>query len=108
MNTLYQQWIDALQCARIKPLADSTCCKLLAILYVFGGSREEFTHHDKFLADISYAQKCLNISGGEITDKKLTPTLQKYINELAPDGIQGEWRKPQWALALMSRYDITL
>lgn len=108
MSVLYQQWIDSLQCARIKPLADSTCCKLLAILYIFGGSREEFTHHDKFLADISYAQKRLNISGGEIPDQKLIPELQKYVNELIPDGIQGEWRKPQWALALMSRYDITL
>lgn len=108
MSNLYQQWIETLQCARIKPLADSTCCKLLAILYVFGSGREEFTHHNKFLADISYAQKRLNISGGEIPDIKLIPELQKYIKELTPDGIQGEWRKPQWALKLMSRYDITL
>lgn len=108
MSVLYQQWIDSLQCARIKPLADSTCCKLLAILYVFGGSREEFTHHDKFLADISYAQKRLNISGGKTPNQELIPELQKYINELTPDGIQGELRKPQWILKLMSRYDITL
>lgn len=108
MNALYQQWGDTLQCARIKPLSDSTCCKLLAILYVFGGSREEFTHHSKFLADIDYAQKRLNISGGEIPDQELVSELQKYIHELTPDGIQGEWRKPQWALALMSRYDIIL
>lgn len=108
MSVLYQQWIDSLQCARIKPLADSTCCKLLAILYVFGGSREEFTHHDKFLADISYAQKRLNISGGKTPNRELIPELQKYINELAPDGVQGELRKPQWVLKLLSRYDITL
>lgn len=108
MNALYQQWIDTLQCARIKPLSDSTCCKLLTILYVFGGSREEFTHHSKFLADIDYAQKRLNISGGEIPDQELVPELQQYIHELTPDGIQGEWKKPQWALALMNRYDIIL
>lgn len=108
MNTLYQQLIDTLQCAKIKPLADSTCCKLLAILYVFGGNREEFTHHNKFLADINYAQKRLNISGGEIPNWDLIPELQKYIKELTPDGIQDEWRKPQWALKLMGRYDITL
>lgn len=105
---LYRQWIDTLQCARIKPLADSTCCKLMAILYVFGGGKEEFTHHNKFLADVGYAQKRLNISGGEIPDQELIPALQKYINELTPDGMQGEWRKPQWALELMIRYDITL
>lgn len=108
MNTLYQQWVDALQCADIKPLNDSTCCKLLAILYVFGGSRVEFTHHNKLLADIGYAQKRLNISGGEIPDHELTSELQKYINELTPDGIQGEWRKPKWALEVMNRYNITL
>lgn len=108
MNTFYQQWMETFQCAGIKPLSDSTCCKLLAILYVFGGSREEFTHHSKLLADINYAQKRLNISGGETPNQELIIELQKYINELAPDGIQGELRKPQWVLKLMSRYDITL
>lgn len=108
MNTLYQQWVDTLEGAGIKPLTDNTCCKLLAVLYVFGGDREEFTHHNKLLADIGYAQKRLNISGGETPDRELLPELQKYIHELTPDGIQGEWRKPQWVLELMSRYNITL
>lgn len=94
MNTLYQQWIDALQCAGIKPLADSTCCKLLAILYVLGGGREEFTHHNKLLVYINYAQKRLNILGREIPNWELIPELQKYIKELTPDGIQNEWSPP--------------
>lgn len=108
MENLYQQWTDSLQNIGINPLSGDTCCKLLAIIYIFGGGREEFTLSSKFQTDIQYAQKRLNILGGEVPDKELTPVLQNYIKELAPDGIQGEWFKPLWAVELVKKYDINL
>lgn len=108
MHDLYRQWSDTLQSVGIKPLSDDTCCKLLAITYIFAGGRSEFVLNHKLQTDICYAQKRLRILGGEIPDPELTSTLRHYICELAPCGIVGEWLKPEWAIELMSRYDLAL
>lgn len=108
MKDLYNQWIDTLQCADIKPLSGDTCCKLLAITYAFGGEREAFTLNKKIAADIKYAQKRLNIIGGGKPNGELLPYLQNYIKELMPDGPLGECIKKDWAVKLMSSYNIKL
>lgn len=108
MEDIYKLWCDTLQSAGIKPLGDDTCCQLLAILYVFGGERAEFTLATKLRTDIRYAQKRLNLLGGEMPDPELVPVLNRYVGQLAPKGIEGEWFKPQWAVELMSRYGIKL
>lgn len=107
-SDLYKKWCDTLQSASIKPISDDTCCKLLAITYIYGGGNEAFVLNYKLQTDIRYAQKRLNILGGEIPDLKLTPILRRYIRELAPKGIDGEWKKTRWAVELTKRYGLTL
>lgn len=82
MNKLYSQWIEALETVGLKPISDDTCCKLLAVVYVFGGNSESFTSHLKLVADIQYSQKRMNINGGLIPNADLLPILQTYIKEL--------------------------
>lgn len=108
MNSLYRQWFETLQSAGIKPLSDDTCCRLLAVLYVFGGERSEFTLHDKLTTDLRYAQRRLHLLGGETPDATLLPVLQRYISELAPQGLAVEPIKTPWAVELMKRYKIKL
>ena len=117
--SLYKGWIEAFQSAGIKSLSDDTCCKLLAVVYVFGGNSEAFTHNVKLLADVEYAQKRLNIGGSLVPDLELAPILRGYIAELekklkeAPykAGASYVFQKDLdcWAVDLMGeRYDIKL
>lgn len=108
MNNLYQQWVDTLQSANIKPLADDTCCKLLAIISVFGGEKEAVILNTKLHTDILYAQKRLNLFGGEIPNAELIPLLQQYIHELEPDKTRIERTKPLWAIELLEKYGVKL
>lgn len=108
MSSLYRQWNEALQSAGITPLSDDTCCRLLAILYLFGGERSEFTRHDRLTTDLRYAQRRLRLLGGETPDGALTPVLRRYVSELAPQGLAAEPVKTPWAAELMKRYEVTL
>lgn len=81
-NLLYEQWADAFIKVDIPILADDLCCRLLAIVYVYGGSMECFTHNQKLYKDVRYAQKKLNIGGGLVPDKELGDKLRTYIKEI--------------------------
>lgn len=108
MNNLYKQWVDTLQNADIKPLSDDTCCKLLAITSVYGGEKEAVTLNTRLHTDILYAQKRLNLFGGEIPDTELIPLLQRYIHELELYKTETECAKPLWAIKLSEEYGVKL
>ena len=78
----YNKLINTCECAGISFMSLDTCCRLLAIVHTIGGYYEIFTHHTKLLLDIKYAQRRLNIFGGEIPDKEGVLLLKQYINEL--------------------------
>ncbi len=105
---MYEKWSNTLQSADIGPISDDTCCKLMAITYVFGGANEAFTHNTKLVSDIKYAQKRMNLFGGEIPNADLLPKYQAYTKELQPNGWFGDEVKCDWAVELMSRYNIKL
>lgn len=118
-ENLYKQWTESLQDIGLKPIPDDTCCRLLAILYVFGGNSEFFTHHPKLLIDIKYAQTRLNLEGGKTPNAELIPFLQEYIKDLesaveaAPYKANGSYVYEKdlksWAIDFMKRrYNIKL
>lgn len=82
MKEIFTEWNESLAGVGIKPLSDDTCCRLLAVVYVFGGEREAFTHNARLLADTRHAQKRLRLSGGEAPDAELVPVMNRYIAEL--------------------------
>lgn len=80
--TDYQKLIQTCESAGIPFMSLDTCCRLLAILHTIGGNSEIFTHHVKLLEDVKYAQRRLNIFGGETPDAEGTILLKQYIREL--------------------------
>ena len=45
---IYEQWIQGLDSAGIHPISDDTVAKILAIVYVYGGSME-FIYNEKLM-----------------------------------------------------------
>lgn len=77
-----QKMIRTCESAGIPYMSLDTCCRLLAILQTVGGNHEIFTHHLKLIEDVKYAQRRLNIFGGEIPDAEGVALLKHYIGEL--------------------------
>lgn len=78
----YKRLLQSCLEAGIPILSLDTCCRLLAIVYVIGGSMEAFTHNGKLMADWQYAQQRLNIVGGETPNEEVALLIKQYVNEL--------------------------
>ena len=109
-SNIYQQWADAFASIGLSHISTETAAKLLAILYVYGGSYEGFTHTPNLLTDILTAQRMFKIDGGEAPSADGILLIQQYTKELEDD-LKG--RQPSltqechvdWANELMiSRY----
>lgn len=112
---LYKQWVDGLAAVAIKPISDDTAAKLLAIVYIYGGSME-LIFNVKIRADICYAQRRAGLFGGNIPDAKMVRKIKKYIKDIekflkTARSVQGESpfaiEHPSWVEDFMSeRYGI--
>ena len=101
MRNLHKYFYDTALSAGIPLIASDKCCQLLAWLYVYGGANEQVVFDDRLREAIFYAQKRLNIEGGEITDQELTPVLQYYIKSIV------DFKKPpDWVINLENEYGI--
>lgn len=115
LSKLYKNWVDSLVQVGIHPISDDTVAKILAIVYVYGGSME-LIFNMKMATDIAYAQKRAKIIGAEVPDATITEATKRYINDIeeflktakqvksdSPFAIE----HPQWVKDLMSeRYGI--
>lgn len=98
MSNLYKNYAETLECVGIKPISDDTCCKVLAWVYVCGGSYE-VNYNVKLLTDIQYAQRRLNISGACVPDGELMPLLKLYVKDI-------EEGKAEWREDFMKKYNL--
>lgn len=115
MSTLYNQWVNTLSNAGIKPMSDDTAAKVLAIVYVYAGSME-LIFNDKMKTDIMYAKKRAGLDGGKIHDPVMMESVRKYIKDLetflaGAKKVGGDCplaiEHPQWVKDFMSeKYDI--
>lgn len=104
-NSLYQSILETALNADLQVLSDEKCCQLMAWLLNIGGYTEESTHNPKLKADIFYAQKRLNILGGEIPTPENIPMIKKYHKELIAY-LNEEIEKPQWLISLEHYYKL--
>jgi hypothetical protein len=79
-KSLYKLIQKTSEHAEIKIISDEHCCKLLA--WVYSCDSEMATRNFILNEHIKYAQKRLNLYGGEIPNKELLPMLQKYVKEI--------------------------
>ena len=105
MNNLYQAIVETALNAGLQVFSDEKCCRLMAWLLNIGGYTEESTHNSKLKADIFYAQKRLNILGGEIPTPENIPMIKKYHKELIAY-LNEEIEKPQWLIDLENYYQL--
>ena len=65
ISDLRQKMYDTCLSAGIPIISDDECCQLLAYLHLEGGCNEEITLRESIRSALFYAQKRLNIYGGE-------------------------------------------
>ena len=105
MNNLYQSILETALNADLQVLSDEKCCQLMAWVLDIGGYTEESTHNIKLKTDILYAQKRLNILGGEIPSPENILMIKKYHKELIAY-LNEEIEKPQWLISLEHYYKL--
>ena len=114
--SIYKEMLDTALNVGLPVISSDKCCRLLAYVYVYGGGNEAVVFNEKMNADIVYAQKRLNIVGGEIVNRELLPALQKYIKSLsnmfplskeqADKAREDFYNPPQWVIDLEKEYGI--
>jgi hypothetical protein len=92
---------DTALAAGIPIISGDKCCRLLAWLYVCGGENEQTVLDSRLSNALLYAQKRLNLLGGEIPDVELLPVLRGYIQS-----ITDYMNPPEWVLELEKEYGI--
>lgn len=85
MEDLYKQWSDAFDSVGMCHLSLDTCCKILAVVYVYGGSHENFTFNEKLRIDYQAAAKRCNIGGGLTPNIEAVKLIRQYTQELEKD-----------------------
>lgn len=110
---LQQDWLNACLATDIPAVTRDTAARLMAVLYVHGGSHEEMVMNRKFTNEMRYIQRRYGIEGGQRPDREVVSLIQHYVREL--EGYQGEHaeddagKAPEWAVRLFrDRYGIRL
>jgi hypothetical protein len=81
MKDLRREFYTTAGSAGLKVIPDDKRCRILAWLYVYGGSNEQVLE-DRIAGHIFYAQGRLNLFGGEMPDAALVPVLLDYIKSV--------------------------
>lgn len=116
-SNFHQQWAESFARAGICHLTVDTCCRLLAVVYVYGGLSESFVFNKRLATDIAAAQRRLNIGEGLLPDGDCTKRLKAYVKELTDDASQSPAGEDPsapalhvchvpWALKLMKGYGL--
>lgn len=82
---LYQQWADAFASIGYSHISAETAAKILAVVNVYGGSFEGFTHCPMLTTDLKAATKMFNIEGGETPTVEGIMLIKQYVRELEDD-----------------------
>lgn len=80
LDAVYSDMLETAYNSGLKVLSDEYCCELLAVCYFV--APEEMVFDPIVRSDLMYAQKRLNLIGGEKPNAELIPMLQKKIAEL--------------------------
>lgn len=96
--TDYEKWIKTFENVGISPLKKETCYKLMAWLLTEGG-QVEVNYNTKLMSDLKFAQKQLNIVGGENPTKTTRQEIKKYTKEI-------ENGKATWLKDLLEKYGV--
>jgi hypothetical protein len=106
IRDLVDSFFDTVEMLDIKVFSDSFCCQLLAWLYVFGDDEEKVVSNHYLRESLFYAQRRLNLLGGEIPNAELMLICQSYVKE-AQEARDGKIDMPDWVISIEKRYRLT-
>jgi hypothetical protein len=95
-----RQLCETAESAGIKIYSDDKCCRILAWLFTCGGENEQVIN-SSITMPIFYAQKRLNLLGGEKPNDELLHLLHKYIKSITDYD-----NPPEWVIELEKEYQI--
>lgn len=112
---VYQQYLEnCLQCG-IPAISTDKAAKILAMLYVLGGSHSSYTYSTNLRASLEYIKKRFHIDGGETPDASIIPLIKQYSQELetayanaderSEVGLRTNWY-PEWASKIAEEYNL--
>lgn len=112
---LLELWNDAFLAAGINVMSVDRAAKILAMVYVLGGSHSSYTHSVLLRADLEYITKRYGIYGNGTPDSEITPLIRKYAEELNSAymtateknevGLRVNWY-PEWATKIAKHYNL--
>lgn len=109
LNDIWNMLVDTADKCGFKLINDNACCKILAWLHAYGGGYEAVTQDKNLSNHILYAQKRLNLFGGEIPNIELFSTLQKYLKEC--EGYvkrEKNFVHPDWIIEIFKKYNLSI
>jgi len=104
MSDLREKMYDTALSVGIHIISDDECCQLLAYLHLEGGGNEQFVIDERIRNAALYAQKRMNLFGGERPNVELLPVFLKYANSCS--GKEFDDNPPEWVLALEKKWGI--
>ena len=110
-ESMYQ---TALGCG-LPIVSTDKAAKILAMVYVLGGSHSNYTYSTKLRATLDYIKKRFGIDEGKTPDPQIVPMIKQYCSELNEawtkctehnqTGLQINWY-PTWATEIAIEYDL--
>jgi hypothetical protein len=113
-DRLREQLYATAESAGLRIISDDKCCRLMAWLYTYGGNNEQVLDGKVSFA-IFYAQRRLNLFGGETPNTDLLPVLQGYIKDITGGDQAGffcnskndkYYNPPEWVVSLEEEFGI--
>ena len=113
---LYQQWVSAFASINAPAIRRDTCHRILAIVYVYGGSME-FIYNKKLMTDIQYAKNTCRLYGTGLPNADDVEAIKGYVRDIEDflktstqdknSDCPFSVKHPKWVCELMSeRYGI--
>lgn len=111
----YSQWLEScLQCG-IPAISTDKAAKILAMVYVLGGSHSSYTYSTYLRSTLEYIKKRFHIDGSETPDANIIPLIRQYSQELetaysnatehSEVGLRINWY-PEWASKIAEEYNL--
>lgn len=109
------QWYESCLQADIPAISKDKSAKILAMVYVLGGSHSNYTYSTSLRSALRYIKKKFHIDGAETPDAEIVTLIRQYVNELEDSyanaqeyseaGLKINWY-PKWATRIAGEYDL--
>lgn len=111
----YSKWLDACLQSGIPAISTDKAAKILAMVYVLGGSHSSYTYSTRLRSDLEYIKSKFHIEGSETPDARIIPLIRQYSQELenayanatqrSDVGLRINWY-PGWATRIAEEYNL--